>query len=102
MNLLPGNPIDDGSDSLVSFYAVYPDGVKSEANVAVPQSALLNAAREHLKTIERDTGQTLTIATEKKAVPRTVKDDDIDWPLILGVTIAAVLLLTLGIFAIIL
>ena len=98
MNLLPGNPIDDGSDSLVSFYAVYPDGVKSEA----PQSALLNAAREHLKTIERDTGQTLTIATEKKAVPRTVKDDDIDWPLILGVTIAAVLLLTLGIFAIIL
>lgn len=101
VNRLPGNPVDDGSDSLVSFYVVYPDGVKSETNVPVPQSALLNAATEHLKSIEKDTGQTLTITTEEVAVPRPAKDN-LDWPLTLGVTIAAVLLLIMGICVLIL
>lgn len=93
VNRLPQNPIDDGNDALVSFYAVYPAGVQNGTNVPVPKMVLVDAWSEQLTSIQDQTGQTITVVTEKTP---SVKKDDFDWPLVLGISVAAVLLLTMG------
>ena len=82
---------------MVSFYAVYPNGSQIGTNVPVPQSVLINAWTEQLSRIQQETSLKSEIVTEAKQAQIT-KNDDLDWPLILGVTIAGVLVLTMGCF----
>jgi hypothetical protein len=98
---IPGHPMDDGSDALVSFYALYPNGTQNDDGGPVPQVALVNAWLEHLSTLKTKTGLELLVTTEAQT-DTTKQTDDLDWPLVLGVSIAAVLLLVLGICVLVL
>ena len=98
---IPNDPRNDGQDVLVSFYSLYPNGTQNDDGAPVPQAALVNAWLEHLNTLQTDTGLRLLITTEAQTDPQT-ESDDLDWPLVLGVSIAGVLLLVLGICVLVL
>ena len=98
---IPNDPKDDGDDALVSFYALYPNGTQNEDGNPVPLAALLNAWNEQLRTIRNDTNLQLSVTTEAQTESSSTPDD-LDWPLVLGVSIAGVLLLVLGICVLVL
>lgn len=93
---IPNDPQNSGNDALVSFYALYPNGTQNDNGVPVPVSALVNAWSEQLSTIQQQTGLQLQVTTAAEESAST-ESDDLDWPLVLGVSIAGVLLLVLGI-----
>lgn len=98
---IPNDPRDDGNDALVSFYGLYPNGTQNSDGVPVPLGVLINAWSEQLSTIKKDTNLQLMVTTEAETGSST-KSDDLDWPLVLGVSIAAILLLVLGICVLVL
>lgn len=98
---LPNNPQNDGNDGLISFYALYPNGTQNTDGVPVPQAVLVRAWTERLDKIKQETGLEISL-TQKTDEKTTKKSDDLDWPLVLGVTIAGVLLLVLGVCVLVL
>lgn len=93
---IPNDPKDDGNNTLVSFYALYPNGTLNIDGVPVPLTILINAWTTQLATIQQDVSLRLFITTERVADSQTQSDDP-DWPLILGISIAGGLLLILGV-----
>ncbi|XP_028400186.1 LOW QUALITY PROTEIN: mucin-like protein [Dendronephthya gigantea] len=95
---IQSDPSQDGSDTSVSFYALYPNGVHADTNIPVPQITLSNAIKENLNDIRQSTGlDALTLVED--TLPSS-DDKGVDWPLILGLSLAGALLVLSGIAAI--
>ncbi|XP_028401634.1 mucin-like protein [Dendronephthya gigantea] len=101
---LANNPQNDGNDALISFYALYPNGTQSTAGVPVPRTVLVTAWTDRLDKIKQDTGLEISLTQIEKTEEESSggESDELDWPLVLGVAIAGVLLLVLGVCVLVL
>jgi hypothetical protein len=87
----PSQPTQEGSDTSVSYYAIYPNGTRGEAGIPVSQQVLTEAIKEDLANIRTSTGlDSLSLAGETSP---SEDDDVVDWPLALGLSLAGVLFL---------
>lgn len=52
---VPNGTFQDGNDTLVSFYAIYPDGLQGDGRFPVPRSVLLSALNDRLEAVVEST-----------------------------------------------
>ena len=95
---IQSDPSQDGNDTSVSFYALYPNGVHNDTNIPVPKMVLFNAIKENLDDIRESTDLDGLSLAGDSSVPSD--DKGVDWPLILGLSLAGALLFLAGIAAI--
>lgn len=93
---IPSDPTQDGRDTSISIYALYPNGTLFGMDIPVPQQVLFNAIRENLDSIRDSTGLD-SLSLDEGTVPSD--DEQFDWPLALGLSIAGALFALMGIAA---
>lgn len=100
---VPNDPQDSENGTLISFYALYPNGTQNNDLVPVPLTAAQNAWSERLGTIQQRTNLKLSVVNKTEEVAEsTTGSSDLDWPLVLGISMAGVLLLVLGVCVLVL
>lgn len=92
---IPTDPTQEGGDTSVSFYALYPNGVRNGTDIPVPKQVLSEAIKENLDNIRASTGlDSLSLAEETAP---SDDDEPIDWPLALGLSLAGALFLVMAV-----